>query len=233
MRILIIEDELRLAEALEQLLMHNNYQVDLALDGEDGLYQALTGNHDMIVLDIMLPKRDGISLLNELRQQQLGTPIILLTAKSNTIDKVHGLDSGADDYLTKPFKTSELLARIRALSRRRGEITVTDNLVFADLEFNPHSLELWVGKQRFRLTKKEGQLLEYLINNQGRALSSTSIVQKVWGFDSDAEDNRVQVYISFLRKKLKRLGSMAEIRNIRSVGYLLAERADQRSRSEQ
>jgi len=193
----------------------------LAFDGEDGLYQAQTGIHDLIILDIMLPGKDGISLLCELRKQQFDIPVILLTAKSETSDKVKGLDSGADDYLSKPFQTSELLARMRALTRRRGALPISDSVTYADIELFSSTLELWVDRQQIKLTKTESQLMEYLILNQGRILTPTAIIQKVWGYDSEAEDKRVQVYISFLRKKLLKLDSIAQIKTIRGVGYLL------------
>ncbi|MDR1027871.1 MAG: response regulator transcription factor [Clostridiales Family XIII bacterium] len=222
MKILMVEDERYLAEAVARILEKNNYDVDLAFDGEDGLDSALTGVYDMILLDIMLPKLDGVSLLKHLRGDGVSTPVILLTAKGETEDKVLGLDSGADDYLPKPFKTEELLARIRAVSRRKGELLPEGVLAFGDIELNPSKLILSSGDRSYNLTLKEGRLLEYLIANKGTSLSADAIIEKVWGYDSDAEDNHVQVYISFLRKKLARLGSSVKIRNIRNVGYVLA-----------
>ncbi len=221
MRVLLVEDERHLAEALEQVLGHNNYSVDLAFDGEDGLYQALTDIYDVIVLDIMLPKLDGLSVLTEMRRKHINTPVILLTAKGETDDKVKGLDSGADDYLAKPFQTSELLARIRALGRRKGEVQVNDLLTYADLELNPYSLELRVRDKTFHLTLKESQLLEILIINHDLTVSPNSIIEKIWGFEGDAEESHVQVYVSFLRKKLSQLESKARIQTHRGVGYML------------
>ena len=221
MKVLMVEDEKYLAEAVAQILKKNNYDVDLSFDGEEGLDNALTGVYDIILLDIMLPKMDGISLLKELRQEGIATPVILLTAKGETEDKVIGLDSGADDYLPKPFKTEELLARMRAVSRRRGELSPDNLLTFGDIELNPTSLILSCNGNSFTLTPKEGHILEYLIRNRGGVLSSGAIIEKVWGYDSEAEDNHVQVYISFLRKKLSSLGSDTAIRTIRNVGYTL------------
>jgi DNA-binding response OmpR family regulator len=216
-----VEDERYLAEAVARILEKNNYDVDLSFDGEDGLDNALSGVYDIVLLDIMLPKMDGISLLKHLREKGIATPVILLTAKGETEDKVLGLDSGADDYLPKPFKTEELLARMRAVSRRRGELLPEGILEFGDIELNPIKLVLSKGDKSYNLTLKESRLLEYLISNKGASLSVDAIIEKVWGYDSEAEDNHVQVYISFLRKKLTGLGSNVRIKNIRNVGYVL------------
>lgn len=222
MRILLVEDERHLAEAIAQVLKKSNYSVDLAHDGEYGLDCALSGIHDIIVLDIMLPELDGIGVLRELRSSGIMTPVILLTAKSETSDKVNGLDSGADDYLVKPFQTEELLARLRALCRRRGEPVQGDNLRIADIEFNPHRLILYGPDRSFRLTLKEGQLLELLLRNSRMILPATTIIERLWGYDAEKEDGHVQVYVSFLRKKLTLLGSVVRIRAVRGVGYVLA-----------
>jgi DNA-binding response OmpR family regulator len=217
----MVEDERYLAEAVARILEKNNYDVDLSFDGEDGLDNALSGVYDMILLDIMLPGMDGITLLKRLREDGVSTPVILLTAKGETEDKVLGLDSGADDYLPKPFKTEELLARIRAVSRRKGELLPEGMLAFGDIELDPGKLTLSKGRRSYNLTLKESRLLEYLIANKGTSLSVDSIIGKIWGYDSDAEDNHVQVYISFLRKKLAGLDSCVKIKNIRNVGYVL------------
>jgi DNA-binding response OmpR family regulator len=168
-----------------------------------------------------MPKMDGISVLKELRREGIATPVIMLTALGDVEDRIKGLDSGADDYLQKPFKTEELLARMRALGRRRGELLPDGNLSFGDIELNPVTLLLSKGDKSFNLTQKESRLLEYLIANRGASLSADSIIEKVWGYDSDAEDNHVQVYISFLRKKLGNLDSDVKIKTIRNVGYAL------------
>jgi DNA-binding response OmpR family regulator len=225
MRVLIVDDEKHFAEAVKQVLVSNNYAVDLAHDGETGLYSALFNIYDVIILDIMLPKKDGISVLREIRKEKIETPIILLTAKGEPEDKVIGLDSGADDYLQKPFQVSELLARLRALSRRRGELATENTLTFGDIELNPHTLELKVRDNVTHLALKESQLLELLLVNKDITISPYRIIEKLWGYDSDAEDSNVHVYISFLRKKLSNLNSNVEIKTIRGVGYKLSEKS--------
>lgn len=226
MRILIVEDEKKLAEAMEQVLKKNNYGVDLAFEGEYGLDCALSNIYDIIILDIMLPKLDGISILKELRLQHIATPVILLTAKGETEDKVLGLDSGADDYIAKPFHTEELLARLRAISRRKGELLHNNKLSFEDIEYHPNTLDLWCRGQSFRLTLKEGQLIELLMKQNKTIISTSSIIEKVWGFETETEDSHVQVYISFLRKKLKQLNSRVKIKSIRGIGYVLTVMED-------
>ena len=221
MRILLVEDEKYMAQALEQVLQKNNYAVDLAYDGEYGLDCALSGIYDVIVLDIMLPKLNGLNVLKSLRNERISTPVFLLTAKSETQDKVKGLDLGADDYLAKPFKTEELLARLRALTRRKETIVFNNALAYNDIELNPNSLVLYCGKREFRLTLKESQILELLIAMKEMFVSKNNIIEKVWGFDGEAEDSNVEVYISFLRKKLKALKSTTAIKTIRGVGYSL------------
>ncbi|MGH4124710.1 MAG: response regulator transcription factor [Clostridium sp.] len=221
MRILIVEDERQMADALSDVLRKNNYTADVVCDGESGLDFALSGIYDIIVLDIMLPKMDGISILKEIRKKALPIPIILLTAKSETEDKVIGLDCGADDYLTKPFKTDELLARLRVLSRRKGELMPSNALSYGDVEVNPHTLIIYCGKKSFKLTLKESQLLELFIETQNSTLSKNKIIEKVWGFDSEADDHYAEVYVSFLRKKLLQLNSEVSIQTIRGVGYKL------------
>lgn len=226
MRVLLVEDERRMAEAVAQVLKKNNYSVDLAYDGEYGLDCALSGIYDIIVLDIMLPKLDGISVLRELRHNRIMTPVILLTAKGETEDKVQGLDSGADDYLAKPFQTEELLARLRALGRRKGELICDNVLHFEDIEFNPHTLALRCRDKSFRLTLKEGQLLELLLKHSRMILPTSTIIEKLWGFEMEAEDSHVQVYVSFLRKKLTQLNSAVKIKAVRGVGYVLSVAED-------
>lgn len=223
MKVLLVEDEKYLAEAIAEVLKKKNYDIDLSFDGEDGLDNALSGVYDIILLDIMLPKLDGLSLLSKIRNEGISTPVILLTAKGEVEDRVAGLDGGADDYLPKPFKMEELLARMRAVSRRRGELLPDGVLSYGDIEFNPVTLVLSKKDKSFNLTLKESRLLEFLIVNKGHSLSSDSIIEKVWGYDSDAEDNHVHVYISFLRKKLSNLGSSVKIKTIRNVGYALID----------
>jgi DNA-binding response OmpR family regulator len=226
MRLLIVEDEKRLAEAVAQILRKNNFDVDLSFNGEEGLDNALTGVYDVILLDIMLPGLDGISVLRALREQKIFTPVILLTALSEVEDRVHGLDSGADDYLPKPFKTEELIARIKAVTRRRGEFHDGGILTFGDIELNPLSLVVRCEAKSYALTQKESRMLEYLMENTNIRLSSGAIIEKVWGYDSEAEDGNVQAYVSFLRKKLAGLGSKVLIDNLRNTGYMLAYQGD-------
>ena len=224
MRILVVEDEIHLAVALAQILKKNNYTVDVSNDGEDGLDNALSGIYDVIVLDIMLPKMNGLDVLENIRSEGFDTPVILLTAKNEISDKVRGLDSGADDYLAKPFNTEELLARIRALGRRRGEIVANTNTIsFADITLNTQTLQLTSGANEITLTLKESELLEHLMLHKGLVCSKEQIIEKLWGFDSEAEANHVEVYISFLRKKLAFVHSKASINTVRGVGYTLSE----------
>lgn len=221
MRILIVEDELPLAEALTQILKKNNYTVDAVNDGEAGLDNALSDIYDLILLDIMLPKMDGISILKNIREEGITTPVILLTAKGEISDKVAGLDSGADDYLPKPFATEELLARIRSVSRRKGEIIKDNTLKIGDIELNPSTLKLSKGSKDIKLILKESELLELLISRKNATSPKELIIEKLWGFDSDVDNNHVEVYISFLRKKLSYLDSKVVITTVRGVGYIL------------
>jgi len=221
MRILIVEDEIPLAEALVQILRKNNYTADAVYDGETGLDNALSGIYDLVILDIMLPKMDGISILKKMREERILTPVIILTAKGDVSDKVMGLDSGADDYLAKPFATEELLARIRAISRRKGEFIHDNILEFGDIELNTTSLILSKSFRNVKLTLKENELMELLIMRKNSVTPKELIIEKLWGFDSDVEYNHVEVYISFLRKKLQYLDSKVCINTIRGVGYAL------------
>jgi DNA-binding response OmpR family regulator len=221
MRILLVEDELHLAEALTQILKKNNYTVDAVNDGESGLDNALSDIYDVIILDIMLPKMDGLTILKNLRKEGIAAPVILLTAKGDISDKVVGLDCGADDYLAKPFATEELLARIRALSRRKSEVLPDNSLRFGDIELNTATLNLLKGAKEVKLILKESQLLELLISRKNLASSKELIIEKLWGFDSEVEHNHVEVYVSFLRKKLLFLDSKVSINTIRGVGYML------------
>ncbi len=217
----MVEDEKYMAEAVAQVLKKNNYSVDLAYNGEDGLDCGLSGIHDIIILDIMLPKMDGISVLKELRKNGIETPVILLTARGEIEDKVLGLDSGADDYLAKPFHTDELLARLRALGRRKTELINNGILKYEDIRLNPHTLQLEYGNKEAVLTLKESQLLELLIKRNGMIVSKENIIEKLWGYDTDAEYNRVEIHVSLLRKKLAQLNSSVYIHTIRGAGYVL------------
>ena len=219
MRILIIEDEIKLAEALAQIFAKNRYNTDIATDGEMGLDMALDKIYDLIVLDIMLPKKNGLKILEEVRAAGSTVPIILLTAKDDVTDKVRGLDLGADDYVTKPFSSEELLARIRALLRRNVEV-ISDNIITCeDISLNISTYELMCGDRSIKLGAKEMSIIEILLRAGKRIISKEELIVKVWGYDSEAEYNNVEVYVSLLRKKLHHLRSKASIKTVRSVGY--------------
>jgi len=219
MRILIVEDEKHIAQLIAEGLKRNGYAVDLAHDGEYGLDCALTEICDVIVLDIMLPKKDGLCVLKEIRDANIFTPVILLTAKGELEDKVKGLDLGADDYLAKPFYTEELLARIRALTRRKPELRKGGVFTFEDIELS--ALILRSGGSEVKLQIKEAQILEVLIENGGLVVSMETIIEKVWGFDAETEYNQVVKHISALRKKLTKIRAVANIKTVRGMGYTL------------
>lgn len=222
MRVLIVEDEIKLADALVQILEKNKIAADAFYDGSDGLDNALTGIYDVIVLDIMLPKMNGIDVLRNIRKEGIATPVLMFTAKDDISDKVNGLNSGADDYLTKPFATEELLARIRALGRRSTAGLVSDSrLEYGDLVLDLSAYELSCGKNTVKLGFKEFSIMELLIKNSGKVLTKENLIVKVWGYESDAEYNNVEVYISFLRKKLSFIKSSSVIKTLRGVGYSL------------
>ncbi|WP_379156426.1 response regulator transcription factor [Paenibacillus sp. sgz5001063] len=221
MRILIAEDEVHLAEALTQILKKQNYSVDAVHDGRSGLDYAQSGIYDLLLLDIMMPEMDGITVLKKLRSEGISTPVIMLTAKGEITDMVTGLDYGADDYIAKPFSSEELMARIRAALRRKGEVIPDDALKLGDIELNTANLRLSVKGKEIKLNLKENELLELLILRKQAVTSKEQIIEKLWGFDSEAEHNNVEVYISFLRKKLTFLNSEVRINTIRNVGYVL------------
>lgn len=220
MKILIVEDEVRLAEALVQIMKEQKYQADAVHNGNDGLELALYGDYDVIVLDVMLPGKNGFEIVKQLRTARKETPVIMLTARDDVHDKINGLDHGADDYMTKPFIPEELLARIRALSRRRGEVLL-EEICFEDLTLSLSTNDLTCGAKNIRLAYKEFEILKILMSNQKNIISKEVLISKVWGTDSDAEDNNVEAYISFLRKKLQFVGSRVSIVTIRKVGYRL------------
>jgi len=219
LRILIVEDEKYIALAITKILKKNLYAVDLAHDGEYGLDCALTGVYDVIVLDIMLPKLDGFSVLEKIRKNNIKTPVILLTARGEVEDKVRGLDLGADDYLAKPFHTEELLARLRALSRRTPDIKQNGILTFGNIEFYTSTLTVFSGEQKIELQPKEAQILELLIAYQGSIVTKEVIIEKIWGYDTDTEYNHVEKRVSLLRKKLSQISTEVIIRTVRGVGY--------------
>ncbi len=223
MRILVVEDEFRLSEALGQIMKESKYSVDVVNDGEAGYDNAMSGIYDVIVLDVMLPKMNGFDVVQQMRKNKNLTPVILLTAKDEITDKVRGLDCGADDYLTKPFASDELLARIRALSRRQGEV-ILDEMAFADLTLNLSSYMLQCGHKSVRLGLKEFEVIRLLLSNPRNIVPKEDILLKVWGSETDAEDNNVEVYVSFLRKKLVYLNATVNIATVRKVGYYLEEK---------
>ena len=220
MRILIVEDEVHLAETLGQIMQEQHYQTDVVNDGADGLDYALSGQYDLVLLDVMLPKLDGFEVSRRLRSAHISTPILMLTARDETGDKIAGLDCGADDYMTKPFDSGELLARVRALTRRQGEV-LSQSLTVYDLVLNLSTRCLSCAGKSVRLGFKEFDVLRLLMAAPKSLIPKEDIINKVWGIDSDAEDNNVEVYISFLRKKLNFLGSRVSIGTVRKVGYHL------------
>jgi DNA-binding response OmpR family regulator len=222
MRILIVEDEVRLADTLREIMLENKYMVDVVYNGADGLDYAMSDIYDVIVLDVMLPKMNGFEVVRSMRKNKNQTPVILLTAKDEVSDKITGLDSGADDYLTKPFIPDELLARIRALSRRQGEV-VMNTLSFSDVSLNLSTYMLECGHKSVHLGLKEFEVLRLLMANPTMVVPKETLITKVWGNESDAEDNNVEVYISFLRKKFFYLGSKVTISTVRKIGYFLEE----------
>lgn len=221
MRILIIEDEVALAEALQNIMQKNKYLTDVCHDGVSGLDCAMTGIYDVIILDIMLPKMNGFDVLRNLRISRIPTPVLLLTAKDEIADKVTGLDIGADDYMTKPFNTDELLARIRSLGRRNTGIVCENVLTFSDISLNLSTYELSCGGNSLKLGLKEFCIMELFCRNGTAVLSKEQLIEKIWGYDSNAEYNNVEVYISFIRKKLLHLNSEVTIKTVRGVGYCL------------
>lgn len=221
MKLLIVEDEMQLADALTEILRRNMYTVDTVYDGIDGLDNALTGIYDGIILDIMLPRMNGIEILRNIRKEKIHTPVLLLTARSEVEDKINGLDCGADDYLTKPFVTGELLARVRAMTRRKGEIIDDNKLEYNGLELNKNTCAIIYGGNDVKLSLKEYHIIEMLISNPRQILSKERIIEKIWGYESDVEYNNIEVYISFLRKKIAVLSAPVQIKTARGIGYSL------------
>ncbi len=220
MRILLVEDEKELSNALTAILKHSNYSVDAVYDGEDALYYLETQNYDAVILDVMIPKIDGIQVLKTIRQSQNHVPVLMLTAKSEIDDRVVGLDAGADDYLTKPFATKELLARLRSVTRRQGELT--DSIItVGNVSLNRTTFELSSKYGSFRLANKEFQVLEMLMTNNGQLISTEKFMDRIWGYESEAEINVVWVHISYLRKKLTALKANIAIKANRNMGYSL------------
>lgn len=227
MRVLIIEDEYSLADAISEALIRESYMVDISYDGDSGLNQALCGIYDIIILDLMLPKINGLEILKYIRSEKISSYVIILTAKVELDDKIKGLDIGADDYMTKPFHIRELLARIRAVSRRKGDM---DDYILSvgDLKLNLKSCDIINNdnEQSITLSGKEFALMEFLFRNKKQVVSREQIAERIWGYDNDTQYNNVEVYISFLRKKIKFLESKVRIKAIRGLGYMLEETDD-------
>ena len=222
MKLLLVEDEKRMGQALVELLKLENYDVDWEVDGEDGLYALESNLYDVAVLDVMLPHKDGFDIAREARKSGIKTPILMLTARSDTDDKVTGLDCGADDYLTKPFVPKELLARLRALTRRQYDVD-EGKLSFGDITLESSSMHLTLTNTgaSVRLSEKEYRVLEVLMANKNQILTREQLAVKIWGYDNEAEYNNVEVYMTFVRKKLQFIGSKTVIKAVRGVGYEL------------
>ena len=225
MRILVVEDERKVAQFVKKGLEEEGYAVDLALDGEEGLTLAMGRVHDLILLDISLPKMDGLRVLKKLREEKIVTPVLLLTVRAAIEDKVLGLDAGADDYLTKPFAFQELLARVRALLRRKAE-SGAPLLGYADLVLDPARRQVTRGEERIELTGKEFSLLEYFLRNPGRVLTRAMISEHVWDYDFDTESNVIDVYVNYLRRKIDSGREKKLIHTVRGAGYVLELKED-------
>lgn len=221
MKLLLVEDEKELSKAVKKVLEINKYDVEVAYDGLEALELIEYGIYDAIILDIMMPKVDGITVVKKMRQDKDNTPVLILTAKAELDDKVLGLDAGADDYLTKPFAMKELLARIRSITRRKGE--VIESYKLGNMKLDSETFEL-CASSRVRLTTKEYRLMEYLIRNKNMLLSTEKILDSVWEYDTDVELNVVWVFISSLRKKMEKIGANYTIKSVRGVGYQLEEK---------
>ena len=220
MNILVVEDERNLADAICQILDNAGYHAEAVYDGRSGLTTAESGLYDAVVLDVMLPKMSGTEVVHELRRQRIGVPVLMLTARTATSDKVTGLDAGADDYMTKPFESEELLARLRALTRRQGEV-VLDEVSFADLTLDLTTHDLHCAERSVHLSGKEFEVMQMLMSSTARVVSKQDLLTRVWGADGETSENSVEAYISFLRKKLTHLKSEVRITTLRMLGYRL------------
>lgn len=221
MKILIIEDEYSLADAIAETLKKESFDVKIITDGEEGENEALTNIYDLILLDIMLPNKDGFQILKNLKSEKINTPIIILTAKSEIYDKLNGLENGADDYITKPFHMRELVARIKNILKRKSNIEDTNYLEYGDIKLDLKSGRIICNNNKIMINGKELDLLETLLLNKTQVINRETLANKIWGYNSDTEYNNVEVYMSFLRKKLKLLKSKVKIKTIRGIGYKL------------
>lgn len=220
MHVLVVEDDVRLAEALARILEDNGYIVDTVHDGQAGIDYGRSGTYDVIILDVMLPKVDGFAVAQRLRRAHVSTPILLLTARDATTDKIAGLDAGADDYMTKPFSPAELMAHLRALTRRQGEV-VFERLSLGDLALDLDSRELRCGAKAIGLSEKEFAIARILMENPRQIISKEQLMSRAWSIESDVGENNIEAFISFLRKKMKHVGSTVKLENVRKVGYRL------------
>jgi two-component system OmpR family response regulator len=225
MQVLIVEDDVRLADALSHILKDHKFMVNTVHDGKTGLDYAMSGIYDAIVLDVMLPRMNGFDVVSELRRNKIKTPVLMLTARDAVRDRVNGLDYGADDYMTKPFAPAELMARLRALTRRHGEV-IFENLEVGDLKLDLDTCDLMSNDRTIHLGYKEFSIMKLLMINAQQVVSKDTIIAKVWGIESTADDNNVEAYISFLRKKLSFLDSDVRIETLRKVGYRLEPGTD-------
>jgi DNA-binding response OmpR family regulator len=223
MNVLLVEDEVSLSDALTHIFRKEKYNVDAVFDGESAYEHASTGRYDIVILDVLLPKMNGFDVLRKLRNEKNATPVLMLTARSQVSDRVYGLDLGADDYIAKPFSIPELLARVRALLRRKTETVNESIMKFSDLELNISTFELVCKDKRVRIALKECEIMQYFFNRVGHVVTKDDLIIKIWGYESDAEYNNIEVYISFLRKKMQFLGTKAAITTVRGVGYKLEE----------
>ena len=223
MRILVVEDEYKIADIISSRLKEEKYTVDTSLDGEEGLYNALTGIYDLILLDVMLPKVDGFEILKKIKEEQIPSKVIMLTAKGMLEDKLHGFDIGVDDYITKPFHIEELVARVNVQLRKQDIVNNKDILEYGDLKLNIRTTNLTCKStnETIDIICKEFLILEYLMKNSGQVISKATLYDKVWGLDSEIESNNLEAYISFIRKKLKAISSKTTIKAIRGLGYKL------------
>ena len=222
MRILFVEDEKKITDALQELCKIQNIDCDVANDGEEGLLFALNPIYDVIVLDIMLPLKSGIEILQQIREQGINTPVLMLTAKGTIDDKVKGLDQGADDYLVKPFSAKELFARIRALGRRPDHGIKGETIVFEDVSFNTKKNVLQTEEKEFKLSVKEAKILEMLLKRPNQVFTREQILDRVWGFDKEVNENNIEIYVHNLRKKI--IDTQVKIDTIRGVGYTLGKK---------
>ena len=225
MRILVVEDEETIADIIATKLRAEKYEVDTCFDGEDGLYNATSNIYDLIILDIMLPKMNGLEILKEIKENDISAKVIMLTAKSELDDKLKGFDTGADDYVTKPFHIEELIARVNVQLRNKGNHKVKDILEYSDLSLNIRTSTLTCisTNESINIPYREFLLLEYFMNNKEQIISKEQIYDKVWGIDTDYESNNLEAYLSFLRKKIKIIGSKVSIKAVRNLGYKMED----------